>query len=126
MKKELNRGYFRLARNISRFSDCAFCLGAVISKKTPISVGFNIIRTHPKYSNPSTMNTVSIHAEMMALYGSGEDVKGYDIYIYRETTDGTPALAFPCESCYNTLKKCGIKKVYYTIGEYPYWKCEKL
>lgn len=122
----INKGFFRLARNTAPYSDCRIKVGAVISRKSPISVGFNVIRTHPRYSNPDETNTISIHAEMVALIRAGFDVGGCDIYVYRELDDGSPALARPCNLCYNELKKYGIKKIYYTIGEFPYWRCEKL
>lgn len=123
----LNKGFFRLARNISFYSSHKIRVGAVISRKKPISIGFNIRKTHPRYSNPSNTYRDSIHAEMAALIRSGTDnVKGADIYIYRETDNGVPALARPCEMCYNMLKQCGIRKIFYSINIYPYWRSEKL
>lgn len=122
----ISKGFFRLARNTSRYSNCRVQVGAVISKKSPISVGFNVVRTHPLYSNPDTMATISIHAEIVALISAGFDVRGCDIYVYRELDDGSPALAFSCSSCYNELKKFGVKKIYYTTNEPPFWRCVKL
>jgi deoxycytidylate deaminase len=121
----LSKGYFRLARNTLPFSNCRVRVASVISRKSPIAVGFNIEKTHPRYSNPDESCTVSIHAEMVALIRAGFDVDGCDIYVYREA-NGMPALARPCNMCYNELKKFGIKKIYYSIGEAPFWKCEKL
>jgi deoxycytidylate deaminase len=122
----INKGYFRLARNTSRYSECGVRVGAVIAKKSPISVGFNVNRTHPRYNNPDMSLGVSIHAEMAALISAGMKVDGCDIYVYRELDSGIPGLAKPCGMCYNELKKHGIKKIYYSIGEFPYWKCVKV
>lgn len=122
----LNKGFFGLARNISRLSMCRVKVGAVISKKSAISSGFNIERTHPLFCNPALGDNISIHAEMIALINAGYDINGCDIWIYREYFDNTPALARPCDVCYNQLRMHGIKKIYYTVPEYPYWKCEKI
>jgi len=126
MEKLIKRGFFRLARNTLPYSDCKIRVGAVISRKSPISVGFNVTKTHPSFCNPDVSCTMSIHAEMNALMRAHLSVNGCDIYIYRELADGTPGIAKPCKVCYDTLKLKGIKKIYYTIGEYPYWKCERL
>lgn len=119
---KLQKGYFRLAKNVSKYSDCRVKIGAVISKKTPLSVGFNILTPHPKFIDFTT------HAEMKAILNLGmfRDINGCDIYVYRETDDGIPALARPCDSCYNILRMYGIKKIYYTIRVPPYWKCERI
>jgi len=122
----INKGFFRLARNTSLYSNCRVRVGAVISKKSPISVGFNVIRTHPLYSNPDTMATISIHAEMRALLSAWFDASGCDIYVYRELDNGSPALARPCNICYNVLKDRGIKKIYYTTDSPPYWRMERI
>ena len=122
----LDKGFFRLAYNTSLHSDCRVKVGAVVSRKVPISVGFNVIKTHPRYSNPNTMSSISVHAEMQAILGTWLDIHGCDIYVYRELDDGMPALARPCNMCYNVLKNRGIKKIYYTIDTSPYWKMERL
>lgn len=126
MNKMLRKGYFRLAKNTLPYSNCRVRVSAVISKKSPISVGVNVEKTHPRYSNPNLTPTVSIHAEMSALICADYNVNGGEIYVYRELDDGSPALAFPCKRCYNVLKDFGIKKIFYTIGEPPFWKCERI
>jgi len=126
LRKLLGKGFFRLARNTSLYSSHRVKVGAVISKKKPISVGFNIRRTHPVYSNPNDTNKEFIHAEMSALIHCRGDLHGADIYVYRETDDGKPALARPCKMCYNMLKDAGIRKMYYTTPVPPFWNCEDM
>ena len=126
MNKMLTRGFFRLARNTLSYSDCKIRVGAVISRKSPISVGFNVTKTHPSFCNPEIGCTMSIHAEMNALMRANFVVKGCDVYIYRELADGTPGLAKPCIMCYNVLKSKGIKRIYYTTSRPPYWRMERL
>lgn len=120
----LNIGYFHLARNISKYSDHRVKVGAVISNKKPIAAASNKVRTHPRYANPDN-NRGSVHAEVRAIINSGKrNLTGYNIYVYRETKRGYPALARPCEHCLGILEDVGIRKVYYTIDKYPYWKVE--
>lgn len=112
----MKKGYFQLARNVSRYSGMHPRLGAVIAKKKPVAVGFNVQKTHTDF------DTYSIHAEQKAVLNAGNiDLRGASIYVYRETKGGHPALSFPCEHCYELLKSRGIRKVYFTTSSYPYW-----
>ena len=127
MSELLRKGFFRLARNVSKYSNHRYKVGAVIAHKKPISVGFNIIKTHPRYSNPNITKSISIHAEASALLKSYDAIfKDSVIYIYRENLKGEPAIARPCRDCMKLLKNYGIKKIYYTIDRKPFWKEEKL
>lgn len=87
-------------------------VSAVIAKKNHvISIGYNKYKTHPKSRHPWHY----MHAELSAVLDNKfADLKGSTIYIYRETRDGVPAISKPCESCLQTLKLAGIKKVVYT------------
>jgi deoxycytidylate deaminase len=126
--KLLEKGFFRLARNVSERSEYEHQIGAVIAKKRPISIGFNQIeKTHTKYNNADLTMSNSIHAEMSAIiHAKTDSYRDADIYIYRETSDGVPALAKPCENCMKNLYVMGIRRVYYTIYELPYWEMMKL
>ena len=42
--------------------------------------------------------------------------------VYREDGDGNPVLAKPCENCQTIMKEFGIKKVYYSIPDSPYYE----
>lgn len=116
----LKKGFFNLARNVSKHSTMSPKVGAVVVKKKPISVGFN--------KNKPIFYRFSTHAEVNAILNAGGrfwELKDCEIYVYRER-NGLPALAKPCEKCMELIRKVGIKKIYYTVDEYPYWKVEKL
>lgn len=114
-------GPFRLARRASLQSEFRVKMGAVIMRgKRVISTGKNITKTHPKFG-------YSVHAETNCLMRTGRyDIIGCSIYVYREDRNGNPAIARPCDDCMKVLKSFGIKNVYYTIEDYPYFRKEKL
>lgn len=123
----LDKGFFKLARNVSRYSNHRYKIGAVLVKKKPIAVGYNLRKTHPRFTNLNKTYSIGIHAEMSTIiHCNYADVRGSIMYIYRENLKGEPAIARPCKHCLNLLRKCGVRKIYYTINERPYWKEEKL
>lgn len=114
----------RLARSASSYSDHHYQIGCVISVHgRPVSVGFNICKSHPKYTS---RRSPSIHAEVRAIIASNCDISGGIAFVYRESSSGLPRLARPCNTCYNLLKEAGIKKVVYTTNSAPYYKEEKI
>jgi pyrimidine deaminase RibD-like protein len=116
MNSILEYGYFKLARNISKFSDHRVKVGCVIANKKPISAASNKDKTHPKYADPDHSVRSSTHAEVRAIINCGvEDLTGAIAYVYREYKDGRPGLAKPCNSCLDILRERGIKRVYYSI-----------
>lgn len=105
--------FFNLAKKLSYKSDYhSHRLGAVIVRGGEvIGVGFNKRKTHPM----SHTRFNNIHAELSAVLSAGlEDLKGCAIYVYRETKQGQPAMARPCEHCMKLLKQLSISKVYYS------------
>lgn len=105
--------FFELAKKLASKSDHSqHRLGCVISKKNRIvSIGWNKLKTHSK----SPHKFKSIHAEFSAILGiDPEELKGSDIYIYRQRRNGVPANSFPCESCFNMLQSICVKNIYYT------------
>ena len=124
MKNLFKKGFFLLAKNVSKYSTMDKKLGAVIVRKKPISIGFNVDKSHPVLNGLSW----TTHAECKAFYNAGwfGNTIGCSIYVYREHADGTPAMARPCSNCIGLLTSAGIKKMYYTTNEHPYWKCENL
>lgn len=68
------------------------------------------------------------HAEIQAAQQAGiENLKGATIWVWRETSDGIPGLARPCERhCMPFLKLAGIKRVIYTASNHPYFREEKI
>lgn len=111
---------FRLARLAREHSNHRYQMGAVIVRHRPISIGFNHRKTHPAYSDGTTF--YSIHAEMSAILKSRGNLTDSVMFVYRENSDGSPALARPCKKCIKHLIEAGIKRVYFTINEPPYYK----
>ena len=105
--------YFELAKRlIVNSTHHQHRIAAILVKKNRvIGVGYNLLKTHPS----SPHHYKSQHAEFRAIWGiHPADLKGADIYVYREHKSGTPALSKPCPSCQELIKKSGIKKIYYT------------
>ena len=114
---------FRLAKNVSKLSQHPkHKLGAVlVVNGKPVSVGHNQHKSHPeaKYTG--------LHAEIQALKSSGKErIKGSSIFVYREKKNGSIGMSKPCKDCMSKLIKFGVKWVFYTIEEYPYFEVIKL
>ena len=119
----MNTNFFKLAKNVSKLSDYKIKIGAVLVKGgSVISVGFNKFRYDKEFSSPPKD---TLHAEMACIKYSNRDIDGSVIYVYRENSKGI-ALSKPCHNCMDKLKKFGVKKVYYTINEFPYFEEIKL
>jgi len=116
----INKGYFRLAKNVAKRSTMWPQLGAVIVKKKPVAVGWNVAKTTP-YTG-----YFSQHAEYNALIHCETPTEGADIYIYRESMGESARMARPCRQCITWLRNAGIRNMYYTTDEYPFWKKERL
>lgn len=117
--------YLAFARNVSNHSQHRQRVGAVLLRKgTPISVGFNKKKC-PNRRFITGFNTT--HAEIAALASSGKNqIKKSVIYVYRQDKHGNPKLARPCKFCQKELIKFGVRTMYYSIGEPPYWAVESL
>ena len=114
-------GLFRLAKNVSKHSTHKIKMGAVLVKHgRPLSVGFNKVKSHP-------IHTFSIHAEIdcMASFDR-EELRSSSMFIYRESKCGTPAIARPCKRCLEYLRSFGVKRIFFTTNEYPYWNTERI
>lgn len=123
MFTNLDKGYFQLARSASKNSDYDIQVGCVVSLHgKPVSIGWNVVKTHPIYTANS--HRCTIHAEIKAVISAQCDLQGAIAYVYRETANGIPALAKPCNLCYGVLSEAGIKKVFYSIDRPPYYSKE--
>jgi len=114
---------FRLAKNVSKLSPHPkYKLGAVlVVNGKAVSVGHNQYKSHPeaKYSG--------IHAEICALRNSGKKrIRGSSIFVYRENKLGRLALSKPCPDCMKALKSFGVRWIYFTTNEYPYFDVLKV
>lgn len=127
MKDVLDIGFFELARNISKYSPCHPKMGAVIATRKPIGVGYNDVKTHTEFNNPSVTLRRSIHCESKAMINTGKVyVKNATIYVYREDSDGLPVMARPCIECMKRLKMFGVRRIFYTTSVFPYYRMERL
>lgn len=118
----MNIKFFDLAKKISKLSNHGHHkLGSVIVRGSKIaSVGTNNIKTHPKSTHPH----FSLHSEMAAILLAKQDLRGCEIYVYRETKAGIPAMSRPCIYCMPLIKESGIREIHYsTNGSY---KTEKV
>lgn len=114
---------FRLARNVSKLSPHRkYKIGAVlVINGKPISVGHNQSKTHPQ-----ALYT-GLHAEIQALKASGKSkLKGSIVFVYRNRKDGSLAIARPCKNCMKELKEFGVKRIFYTCDEYPFFESEDI
>ena len=97
-------------------------VGAVIIKKKRIlSKGHNYAqraarKLHPKFKQWPN----SIHAEADAILKAKTDLFGATIYVIRINRAGQLRYALPCSYCMAYLKHVGIRKIFYSINEYPY------
>lgn len=117
---------FRMAKISSKHSKCKTRMGCVIVKNgKPIGWGFNRVKSHPYFNNGVKQ---TIHAEASAILSSGrESCKNSVAIIYRENGEThLPALAKPCKHCMKLLKEFGVKKIYYTTNEYPFFAVERI
>ena len=115
-------GYFRLAKYASDLSTHhQFKIGAVITNKKPIVIGFNLAKTHPLYANEEN-GVYSIHAEVKAVLNALSlncDIRRADMWVYREKADGSIGTAKPCKHCMAILIESGIRRVYYSDEKSP-------
>lgn len=109
----MKQKFFDLASKLAKQSTHhQHFFGAVIVDKNKIvSVGTNKVQTHPKSKHSYNM----LHAELSALFSAKwKDLKGCDIYVYRENLHGKSGMSRPCKVCEAALREAGIRKVYYT------------
>jgi tRNA(Arg) A34 adenosine deaminase TadA len=133
-----NERYKMIGREICRWVDLAVKeankgdhkqrIGAVIFDKSKfISSGHNykcrsISSHHPKFRRYST----SLHAEVITVLNAKSDLKGSSIIVVRINKQEELRLAKPCDVCMTYLKYVGIKKVFYSISNYPYIEIMKI
>ena len=120
--------FFRLARSVSLGSNYKIKMGCVlIHNGKPISVGHNEMKSNP--GEWSYGDKVSIHAEANCLKNClKKNFEGATMIIYRESKDKyhMPRLAKPCPDCMKLLEKFKVKKIIYSVNEFPYWEVEWL
>ena len=105
--------FFDLAKKMSLHSTHhQFRIGcAIVRGNQIVSLGFNKLKTHPKAQTPYRQ----LHAEIGAILSvDKKDLKGCQIYTFREHKDGTLAISKPCIHCQAALAEVGIEKAFFT------------
>ena len=117
----------RYARQQSFKSDYYHKVGAIVCQGAIVKArGFNQLR-NAGIGRCFTEYQESLHAERHAcMQLQREEIKGCDIYLWRETKDQRPALSKPCDKCREMLRNLGIKRAIYSIQEFPYYNIERL
>ena len=121
---------FKFARLASYFSDGSRPgrkMGSALAlRKSVVAVGRNsFTRTHTIQGNGVKP---FIHAEIDVIVKRRhyDGLEKHDLYVYREDMYGMPALARPCPQCMKLIIAFGIKRIFYTIAEEPYYEVIKL
>ena len=111
-----DKKFMELAYNKTFESDHKYAMSAILVRGNRIlSWGNNREKTHPIQKNYD-FRCQSLHAEVDALIRAPyEQIKGSTIYVCRRLVNGHYGLAKPCNGCYMTLERYGIKKVVYSI-----------
>ena len=123
-----NKTFERLRKIAKKTADASphhIRLGAVVFHKNRIlSTGFNTSKGITRYLK--IFRFATCHAEISAIRNvkNRELLKGSEIFVFRESKAGTPMISRPCGLCTQVMYEHGIKKVWYTVSEFPYWKCE--
>jgi len=122
MTKKIQR-YLNEARKQSLLSDYTHKVGCVIvSGNVIISKAYNEIRYCKVGGKSYSKWEGSLHSERSACRKVDKDkLIGSTVYIYRETKDGKPALAYPCPSCFKMLNELHIKRIIFSMAESPFY-----
>ena len=119
---------FRVAKNVATFSNYKVKMSAIlIHHGKIISTGFNQIKSNP--GQWSYGDKVSIHAEANCIKGClKKNFEGATMIVYRESKgrNPMPRIARPCSECFDLCRKFGIRKVIYTVNDFPWFEIEYL
>ena len=121
-KMNISNNLIHLAIEEAEKSDHKQKVGAVIfNKKIIVSKGHNtkqksIKKFHPKFQR----FPFSVHAEVDAIINAKRDLKGFSILVIRINKNNQFRLSKPCNDCMKYLNYVGIKKIYYSVSNYPY------
>ena len=129
MKTAFEIPEFQEARRVRMNSSQNVQVGAVITRDNKILSCACNGRGSRTFRAPGYHSiTLPKHAEFMAIsYINPEDIKGTTVWVWRETKDGVPTLARPCERhCMPFLKAVGVERVVYTTSEDPYFFTEEI
>jgi len=103
-------------------------IGCVIFyKKRVISKGYNTALKSVKHLHPQYQRWPgSIHAETDAIKKKKKDLKGCSLLVIRINKKSQLRFSKPCDTCMKYIKYVGIKKIYYSLNNYPYIQEERI
>jgi len=110
----MNNRFFQIAKLAALKSEHRIKIGAVLVKNgKPVAIGFNKIgKTHPKAK-------WFIHAELDCILETKyTNWKNTTLYVYRINRFGRLLNCKPCNNCQQVLRQFGVRKAYYTTGEF--------
>ena len=115
----------KITRKEAQKSNHKVKLGAAIFKKNRIiSLGYNSTKTHPKLIK--YFIHASVHSECDAVLHcvNKEQLKGSEIFVWREDKQGNPVISKPCSMCTQILYEYGVKRAWWVTNVFPYWETD--
>jgi deoxycytidylate deaminase len=97
-------------------------MGCVLfDKKIIVSKGYNHAQKSVKHLLPEYQRWPgSVHAEVETIRKAKKSVVGMSMLIVRINKENQFRTAKPCVHCMSYLRKVKIKRIYYSISEFPY------
>lgn len=116
--------FFRHAKKMALESNQEHRVGACVVKSGRVlSVGKNEVNK-TNWITKVYFEYPTVHAECSALAKlTPEIIRGATVYVYREKWTKSPGLAKPCTHCARVLAEMGIRRVYYTTNDAPFFAC---
>lgn len=101
-----------------------FRTGCIIfNKKRILSVGHNYASKSAKKLHPKFQTWFgSVHAEVDAILKARKNLKNASLIVIRINKKDEFRMSKPCKHCMLYLNHIGIKKIYYSISNFPYIK----
>lgn len=112
----------KLAVKEAQKSTYRFKVGTVIfDGKKILSVGHNYkLKSVKSYTKSFIKWHGSIHAEVDAILKARRPLKGLSILVVRINNYGQFRNSRPCQECSKYIEYVGIKKIFFSISEWPY------
>jgi len=118
----LNKRIIDVAVSEARKSTYEHRVGCVIFKKSRVvSRGHNYSLKKRKKLNPRFQKWKgSVHAEVDAIINARTELKGCDLLVVRINRKDEFRLSRPCKECQKYIEHVNIRKIFYSINNYPY------
>lgn len=108
------RAFLAMAQTEAQKSTYRYRVGAVIVSGGRVrGLGYSKRRNNPANMSDDHIKDCSVHAEIDALREAGE-LRRATCYVARLDALGLPAMARPCDACWDALLAAGVTRVYWT------------